>query len=239
MQHRDRPYDRVKRLMDATLASLVLVVFAPAIALIALLIWLSMGRPVFFRQERPGRRGVVFVLVKFRTMRTVDDRRGLITDADRITRLGRWLRSTSLDELPTLWNVVRGDMSLVGPRPLLVAYLDRYTRYQARRHEVRPGLTGLAQVRGRNALSWNQKFVYDVQYVRDRSLTLDLRILLQTVGVVLGRRGISAHGNATASEFLGSRPKRRRRSGHGHRSAAGRGHQPGKSRTNAVGKQRG
>ena len=158
-----------------------------------------MSRPVFFVQKRAGLGGRPFNLVKFRTMRD-----GAETDAERLTRLGRWLRATSLDELPELWNVLRGEMSLVGPRPLLMRYLPRYTPEQARRHEVLPGLTGWAQVNGRNALSWERKFEYDVWYVDHRSFWLDLKILLMTVWLVVARRGINAEGNATMEEFLGS-----------------------------------
>ncbi|HYJ80566.1 MAG TPA: sugar transferase [Longimicrobiaceae bacterium] len=160
------------------------------------------GPPVLFRQARPGRDGVVFELVKFRTMRHPDATH--VTDADRLTSVGRFLRSTSLDELPTLWNVVRGDMSLVGPRPLLMQYLERYDPEQARRHEVRPGVTGWVQVNGRNALSWDEKFALDVWYVDHVSLLLDLRILLGTLGAVLARKGISAGGQATMPEFMGN-----------------------------------
>lgn len=158
-----------------------------------------MSRPVFFVQERAGLGGRPFKLVKFRTMRD-----GAGADAERLTRLGKWLRTTSLDELPELWNVLRGEMSLVGPRPLLIRYLPRYTSEQARRHEVLPGLTGWAQVNGRNALSWERKFKYDVWYADHQSLWLDLRILWLTVWQVVTRYGISAKGEATMGEFLGS-----------------------------------
>jgi lipopolysaccharide/colanic/teichoic acid biosynthesis glycosyltransferase len=164
----------------------------------------SLGRPVLFRQPRVGRDCNVFALVKFRSMRDVDVRRGLVTDAQRLTRLGRVLRTSSLDELPTLWNVLRGDMSPVGPRPLLVRYLDRYDSAQARRHDVRPGITGLAQVSGRNAIGWEEKLALDVWYVDHRSFGLDARVLLRTVATVLRRTGVSAHGEATAPEFAGA-----------------------------------
>lgn len=163
-----------------------------------------MGSPVLFRQQRPGLHGEPFEMVKFRTMLVPDPERGLVTDADRMTRVGTFLRSTSLDELPTLWNIVRGDMSVIGPRPLLMQYLDRYTPEQARRHEVRPGLTGLAQVNGRNAISWEEKFGYDVEYVDNHSLVGDIRIILDTVFQVVRRHGISAEDAATMPEFLGS-----------------------------------
>ncbi|MFF3855570.1 sugar transferase [Micromonospora sp. NPDC002575] len=201
-----RPYDRVKRVLDVLGAVVALTVAAPVMAVVALVVLVAFGRPVLFRHTRPGRGGRLFDMVKFRTMRPVDPARGLVTDADRLTPVGRWLRSTSLDELPGFWNVLRGEMSIVGPRPHLVSYLDRYTPRQARRHEVRPGITGLAQVRGRNTLSWEEKFEYDVEYVDRRSLLLDLRILLATVRVVLRREGISAPGAATWHEFTGTRP---------------------------------
>jgi lipopolysaccharide/colanic/teichoic acid biosynthesis glycosyltransferase len=198
------PHDWVKRLLDVTVSALLLLLAVPVLVAVAGLVAVTLGRPVLFRQTRPGRYGVPFQLVKFRTMLPVDPSRGRLTDADRLTAVGRWLRATSLDELPTLWNVLRGDMSLVGPRPLLMCYLNRYTAEQARRHEVRPGITGLAQVRGRNALTWEEKFSYDVQYVDTRCLRLDLRILAETIRAVLRREGISAAGVPTAPEFLGS-----------------------------------
>ena len=197
-----RAYDVTKRILDAGVAGVGLVVTAPLQAAVALAVLAKHGRPVLFRQPRPGKDGRVFELVKFRTMLLPDDQR--LSDADRLTPLGRFLRSTSLDELPTLWNVLKGDMSLVGPRPLLVQYLERYSPEQARRHEVRPGITGLAQVRGRNNLDWDDKFALDVEYVDNRSLGLDLRILWETVAVVLLRRGISADGHVTMSEFRGA-----------------------------------
>ncbi|MEU3453720.1 sugar transferase [Micromonospora sp. NPDC006766] len=196
--------DCAKRVIDVVAAAVLLALLAPVIATVALLVAVGLGRPVLFRQCRIGRHGAPFELVKFRTMRPPDPRHGLVDDADRLTPLANWLRSTSLDELPTLWNVLRGDMSLVGPRPLLPAYLPRYSPRQARRHEVRPGVTGLAQVRGRNGLSWETKFDLDVAYVDTRCLKLDLSILAGTVRTVLRREGISAAGVATAPEFLGS-----------------------------------
>lgn len=199
-----RPYDRWKRLLDVVGALLVLTVGAPLFAAVALLVLVTHGRPVLFRHTRPGLHGELFDVVKFRTMRHPDPDRGLVTDAQRLTRVGRWLRASSLDELPEFWNVLRGEMSVVGPRPHLVRYLDLYDAEQARRHEVRPGITGLAQVRGRNALSWTAKFASDVEYVDRRSFLLDLRILLTTVRVVLSREGISAPGAATWHEFTGN-----------------------------------
>lgn len=164
-----------------------------------------MGSPVVFRQTRPGLRGEPFTIYKFRTMRDVAGVNGtVLPDADRLTRLGRALRTTSLDELPELWNVLRGDMSLVGPRPLLLEHLPLYTPEQARRHEVRPGITGLAQVSGRNRLGWAERFALDVRYVDDRSLALDARILARTLVVALRGRGIAAQGHATMARFEGS-----------------------------------
>ncbi|HHX48442.1 MAG TPA: sugar transferase [Brevibacterium sp.] len=194
--------DRAKRAFDVVLGGAALLVSLPIQAAVAVAIRRSMGPPVLFRQPRPGKDGVVFELVKFRTMRDADAQH--VTDAERLTSLGRFLRSTSLDELPTLWSVVKGDMSLVGPRPLLVEYLPLYTPEQARRHEVRPGVTGLAQISGRNALSWEEKFMLDVEYVDRRTFALDLRILVQTLFRVLSRDGISEHGGATATPFKGS-----------------------------------
>ena len=188
----------LKRAFDVAVSAVALLVAALPMAALAVAIRLTMGSPVLFRQVRPGLGGERFTILKFRTMRDGDE-----PDAERITRLGRFLRETSLDELPELLNVLRGDMSLVGPRPLLVAYLDRYTPEQARRHEVRPGLTGLAQVSGRNATTWEQRFALDVEYVDTRSFALDLRIIGRTVRAVLAREGIAADGHATMPEFLG------------------------------------
>ena len=202
----DRGYLRVKRALDLAVAVPALVVSAPVQAVVAVAVRWRLGSPVLFRQTRPGLHAQPFELVKFRTMLPIDESSGRVDDASRMTALGSFLRATSLDELPTLWNVVRGDMSLVGPRPLLMQYLDRYTPQQARRNEVRPGLTGLAQVRGRNALTWEDKFRFDVEYVERRSLSLDLSILCGTVLAVLRRDGIAAQGEATMPEFLGTSP---------------------------------
>ena len=206
---RIRRYDIAKRGIDLLAAVVGLVLTAPLQAVIALLVARIMGRPVLFRQQRPGRDGKPFMLVKFRTMSAPDESRGLLDDARRLTPLGMRLRSTSLDELPTLWNVLRGDMSLVGPRPLLMRYLERYSPEQARRHDVRPGVTGLAQVSGRNALTWEEKFAADLDYVRRRNLGLDISILVHTVRAVLRRDGISADGVATMPEFLGTSQAKR------------------------------
>lgn len=196
-----RPYDGVKRVLDVVGAAVGLVVLSPVIGATAVLVAIKLGRPVVFAQSRPGRGGEVFTLYKFRSMRSVDEARGWVTDEQRLTPFGKALRAMSLDELPSLWNVLRGDMSFVGPRPLLVEYLERYTPEQARRHEVRPGITGLAQASGRNALGWEDKFALDVQYVDSRSLLMDAKILLATVKSVVGRDGISQDGHATMTKF--------------------------------------
>ena len=196
-------YPGVKRGVDVAVAGVLLVLSAPVMAVVAAAVRVNLGSPVLFRQQRPGRNGSAFELVKFRTMRSLGPSDGVANDAERLTPFGRRLRSTSLDELPTLWNVLRGDMSLVGPRPLLMEYLDRYTPEQRRRHEVRPGVTGLAQVRGRNALTWEQKFAADVEYVDTMSPLVDARILLATLRTVLRREGISAPGMATMHLFTG------------------------------------
>jgi sugar transferase EpsL len=193
-----------KRPFDLVLALPALVLLSPVIAVLAVLVRVKLGAPVFFRQQRPGLNGKPFFMVKFRTMTDARDASGaLLPDADRLTSFGRFLRSSSLDELPELWNVVAGDMSLVGPRPLLMHYLDRYTPEQARRHEVRPGVTGWAQVNGRNAISWEEKFALDVWYVDHLSLWLDLKIIGMTVGKIVRREGISQAGQATMEEFRG------------------------------------
>ena len=194
----------MKRALDILGAGLGLVVLSPLLVAVALAIRWRMGGPVLFRQVRPGLNGRPFRMLKFRTMRDATDAEGRpLPDAERLTPLGRWLRATSIDELPELWNVLRGDMSLVGPRPLLMDYLPLYSAEQARRHTVRPGLTGWAQVNGRNALTWDQKFALDLWYVDHRSLALDLHILWLTVRKVLAREGISAAGEATMPRFTG------------------------------------
>jgi lipopolysaccharide/colanic/teichoic acid biosynthesis glycosyltransferase len=196
----------MKRPFDVAVAATALLACAPLLLAVALAVRLVLGRPVLFVQERPGRHGVPFRLIKFRTMRDAFDAEGRpLPDGERLTGLGHFLRSTSLDELPELWNVLRGEMSLVGPRPLLMEYLPLYTPEQARRHEVRPGITGWAQVNGRNALSWEEKFRLDVWYVDNRSFWLDLKILWLTAVKVFRREGISQAGHATAEFFKGSR----------------------------------
>jgi lipopolysaccharide/colanic/teichoic acid biosynthesis glycosyltransferase len=192
----------MKRSFDVLAAAAGLLVLSPLLLLVAVAVAATSGRPVLFRQVRPGWHGKPFTLLKFRTMREADDGdRRPAPDAERLTRLGRFLRASSIDELPELWNVLRGDMSLVGPRPLLMEYLPLYSAEQRRRHEVRPGITGWAQVNGRNAITWEEKFAYDVWYVEHRSFLLDLRILLRTVARVVRREGISQEGHATALPF--------------------------------------
>ena len=195
----------IKRCMDVGLLILAMPLILPVLFVVAGMIFFTLGTPLLFVQARAGLHGVSFRMYKFRSMRDVRDaHNGPLPDAERLTRFGRFLRSTSLDELPELWNVLKGEMSLVGPRPLLLAYLPRYTSEQMRRHDVLPGLTGYAQVNGRNTLSWDNKFAWDLRYVKERSLLLDMRILIATLAQVLLRRGISATGEATMPEFKGS-----------------------------------
>ena len=194
-----------KRLFDLLLTLPGLVLLSPLLLLLSLLVLIYHGQPVFFRQIRPGYRGHPFTIFKFRTMTDRRDKDGkLLPDAERLTRFGSFLRSTSLDELPELFNVLRGEMSWVGPRPLLMQYLSRYTPEQARRHDVHPGITGWAQVNGRNALTWEDKFQLDVWYVDHWSLLLDVKILILTAWKVIRREGINQEGHATAGEFMGS-----------------------------------
>lgn len=200
---RGAAYDRLKRVVDVVVGGLALLLSLPVQVVVAALVRARLGSPVLFRQPRPGKDEQVFELVKFRTMLDVDPARGLVTDEQRLTPFGAVLRSTSLDELPTLWNVVKGDMSLVGPRPLLVDYLPLYSPCQRRRHEVRPGVTGLAQVSGRNRLDWQARLAVDVEYVDARCPSLDLAVVLRTVGQVLRRRGVAAEGSATMPRFSG------------------------------------
>jgi lipopolysaccharide/colanic/teichoic acid biosynthesis glycosyltransferase len=196
----------LKRAIDVVGAGAVLAVGAPIYAAVAAAVWLDIGRPVLFRQVRPGYRGRTFEMLKFRTMRDAVDANGKPRpDAERLTTTGKWLRATSLDELPELWNVLRGEMSLVGPRPLLVRYLERYSAEQRRRHDVKPGVTGWAQVNGRNAPDWDTKLDYDIWYVDHWSNVLDLEILVRTVGAVIRRSGISHRDDATMPEFTGPR----------------------------------
>lgn len=195
----------VKRLLDVAGSATALVLLSPVLVLLALLVWLRVGRPIVFVQERPGRRGRIFRIYKFRTMRSAVDELGRpLPDDKRLTPFGRLLRKTSLDELPELLNVLKGDMSLVGPRPLLVQYLPLYSEEQFRRHALRPGLTGWAQVKGRNALSWDEKFAYDLWYVDHWGLWLDLRILVRTLWMVLTLQGVNQPGHATTEYFTGN-----------------------------------
>lgn len=199
-----RSYDRYKRIIDIIIAALGLALTAPIQVAVFLAIRRKMGSPAFFRQQRPGMADRPFTIIKFRTMDSeTADTFGVETDRARTTELGSWLRSTSLDELPTLWNVLRGDMSLVGPRPLLMSYLKRYSSEELRRHEVRPGITGLAQIRGRNLLTWQQKFAADIEYVDRRSLRLDGQIIIKTIVAVLRREGINAGTETPMPEFMG------------------------------------
>lgn len=196
----------VKRLFDILAASIGLLLLSPFILIVAWQVRIKLGSPVLFRQSRPGMNGKPFQMVKFRTMRDATDKDGIpLPDSERMTPFGAFLRSTSLDELPELWNVLKGDMSLVGPRPLLMEYLPLYSTEQYRRHDVRPGVTGWAQVNGRNALSWDEKFKLDVWYVENRAFWLDIKILLLTVKKVLVRDGISAEGQVTMERFYGSK----------------------------------
>jgi sugar transferase EpsL len=198
----------VKRCLDVGVAAVVLLLLLPLLLVLALLVRVKLGRPVLFAQLRPGLHGKPFTIYKFRTMTDARDGGGnLLPDAERLTPFGRFLRSTSLDELPELFNILGGSMSLVGPRPLMMAYLERYSPEQARRHEVRPGITGWAQVNGRNAISWEEKFRLDVWYVDNRSLGLDLWILWLTLLKVIKREGINQPGHETAEYFQGSRAK--------------------------------
>ncbi len=196
----------MKRVFDIIASGSALLLLSPVMLLLGILVRRRLGPQAIFRQSRPGREGRLFEMYKFRTMTDAQDTSGrLLPDAQRLTPFGRWLRATSLDELPELWNILRGDMSLVGPRPLLVEYLPFYSTEQAKRHDVRPGLTGWAQINGRNALSWDEKFRLDIWYVENRNLFLDLKIILLTVLRVFRREGISAAGEATMQRFTGSK----------------------------------
>lgn len=195
----------IKRLLDIVISFMALVILSPVLAVTALMVRIKLGSPVIFHQDRPGYHEKVFQLCKFRSMTDARDADGaLLPDEVRLTRFGKMLRATSLDELPELWNILKGDMSLIGPRPLLVRYLPRYNDFQRHRHDVKPGLTGWAQVNGRNAISWDMKFQYDVEYVSRVSFWFDLKILLMTFGRVFARAGISSGTHATMEEFMGS-----------------------------------
>lgn len=193
-----------KRMFDIVVSAIALVLLSPILSLLAVLVWRKLGQPILFRQERPGLDAKPFTMVKFRTMTKEQGENGeLLPDAARLKPFGQWLRSTSLDELPELWNVLKGEMSLVGPRPLLIRYVPRYSKSQFRRHGVRPGITGWAQIMGRNDLSWQRKFELDTWYVDNHSMVIDLKILLLTVAKVVRRQGIAASGEATMTEFMG------------------------------------
>ena len=195
----------IKWLIDRLMAAIALFLFSPLMVIIAIAAYWKMGSPVIFAQDRPGKNNRIFKFFKFRTMTDARDQDNqLLPDGDRLTPFGQWLRKTSLDELPQLWNVLKGDMSIVGPRPLLVSYLDLYTPEQARRHEVRPGITGWAQINGRNNITWQEKFDLDIWYVDNWSPWLDLKIILLTVWTVLQREGISQQGHATMEDFMGN-----------------------------------
>ena len=195
----------IKRMLDILLSLSAIIILSPLLLILSVLVRVKLGKPILFKQERPGKNEKIFTLCKFRTMTDKRDEKGeLLPDEKRLTGFGRMLRSTSLDELPELINILKGDMSLIGPRPLLVKYLPLYNETQKHRHDVRPGLTGWAQINGRNAITWEQKFEYDVEYVNNLSFTLDLRIFFGTVRAVLRREGISSGTNATMEEFMGT-----------------------------------
>ena len=196
---------RIKRCLDIVLSLCGIIVLSPVLLVLFILVRVKLGSPVLFKQERPGKGEKIFTLCKFRTMTDAIDEKGeLLPDEVRLTKFGRLLRATSLDELPELFNILKGDMSVIGPRPLLVRYLPRYNSFQRRRHEVRPGLTGLAQVNGRNALTWEEKFEYDVRYVDNLTFAMDVRIFFATVRAVLKHEGINSETSATMEEFMGS-----------------------------------
>jgi len=195
----------LKRVMDVLLSFAALILLSPILALVTVSIFITMGAPALYRQVRPGYKRKLFTLYKFRTMLDISDQNGNpLPDAERLTKLGRFIRSVSLDELPQLWNVLKGDLSMVGPRPLLVEYLERYTPEQMRRHDAKPGITGWAQINGRNAINWEEKFALDVWYVDNWSLWLDIKILFYTLWKVLKREGISKAGEATMTPFMGT-----------------------------------
>ncbi|CEG57210.1 sugar transferase [Legionella fallonii] len=195
----------VKRIFDILIAGTLLIFLLPILFLVALLVRCNLGAPIFFRQSRPGLHGKIFQIIKFRTMQEITDHDGnVIADSYRMTRLGKFLRASSLDELPELWNVIKGEMSLVGPRPLLTEYLPLYNKQQARRHELKPGITGLTQVSGRNALEWQDKFNLDVWYVDNHSLWLDIKILFLTIKKVFMQEGITSKGSVSAEKFTGN-----------------------------------
>lgn len=195
----------IKRCLDILLSLCGIIVLSPVLLVLAVLVRVKLGSPVLFKQERPGKDEKIFTLCKFRTMTDARDEKGeLLSDEVRLTKFGKLLRAASLDELPELFNILKGDMSVIGPRPLLVRYLPRYNAFQRRRHEVRPGLTGLAQINGRNALTWEEKFAYDIRYVENLTFAMDVRIFAGTIRAVLKREGINSETSATMEEFMGS-----------------------------------
>ena len=199
----------LKRIIDITIASTALILLSPVYLIVAHKVKKNLGSPVLFRQVRPGLHGKPFEMIKFRTMKdAIDEQGNPLPDSERLTPFGKMLRSTSLDEMPELWNVIKGDMSIVGPRPLLMEYLPLYNQEQAKRHNVRPGITGYAQVNGRNAISWEKKFELDTWYVENQSLWLDFKIMLKTIKKVLAKDDISAEGEATMSKFTGTPEKK-------------------------------
>lgn len=205
MKKQHKFYFRIKRILDFLIALIVLIVLSPVILIVGILVYIKLGSPIIFKQERPGKDGKIFKMYKFRTMLDSYNKFGeALPDKERLTKFGKILRSTSLDELPELINVIKGDMSLVGPRPLLVEYLELYSDEQKKRHNVRPGITGWAQVNGRNSISWNEKLNLDVEYVKNLSLILDIKILFLTVYKVFKRDGINQEGNATIEKFTGN-----------------------------------
>ena len=200
----------MKRLLDIIIASIALILLSPLYALVAYKVKKNLGSPILFRQVRPGLHGKPFEMIKFRTMKdAIDEQGNPLPDSERLTPFGKMLRSTSLDEMPELWNVIKGDMSIVGPRPLLMEYLPLYNEDQAKRHNVRPGMTGHAQVNGRNAISWEEKFKLDTWYVENQSIWLDFKIMLKTVQKVIAKDDISAEGEATMTKFTGTKPRQR------------------------------
>ena len=200
----------MKRLLDIIIASIALILLSPLYALVAYKVKKNLGSPILFRQVRPGLHGKPFEMIKFRTMKdAIDEQGNPLPDSERLTPFGKMLRSTSLDEMPELWNVIKGDMSIVGPRPLLMEYLPLYNEDQAKRHNVRPGMTGHAQVNGRNAISWEEKFTLDTWYVENQSIWLDFKIMLKTVQKVIAKDDISAEGEATMTKFTGTKPRQR------------------------------
>lgn len=203
MRSQHKVYGRAKRGLDIIGSGVGLVILSPVIGAVALAVRTKLGSPIIFKQQRPGQDGKIFTLYKFRSMLDVDESKGLVSNEDRMTTFGSKLRSTSLDELPSLLNVLKGEMSIVGPRPLFVEYLTRYTPEQARRHEVRPGITGLAQVNGRNALDWEERLAMDVEYVDKRSWLMDFKIIIKTLSTALRRDGITSEGNVVGEIFMG------------------------------------